>query len=118
MSNNPTPCLVKRITSRAEQENRRRLGMQLILEGRTIREVADVLKVSSRSVDYWISWYNHQKEAGLAARKHPGPKPKLTDEQTRTVCSWLTRDATEFGFRTNLWTSTRIVQLIKEKFSI
>jgi putative transposase len=118
METKVNPCLVKKITNRKEMENRRRLGVQLILEGHTIKQVSELLKVSTRSVDNWISWYKNAGVVGLEALKHPGPKSKLSPEQIQEVCSWLTRDATEFGFRTHLWTSRRIVQVIKDKFDI
>ncbi|QVL33783.1 transposase [Telmatocola sphagniphila] len=118
MTTQHTPSLVKKIHDRNEQENRRRLGVQLVLEGHTIQKVAKMIKINSRSLDNWLAWHRARGEEGLKADKHPGPKSKMTQEQIQEVRSWLLRDAREFGFRTNLWTSRRIVQLIKEKFQI
>jgi transposase len=65
-----------------------------------------------------MKWYRDQGEDGLKLRPHPGPESKLTPLQEAQVCGWLASDATDFGFRTNLWTSTRIVKLIHERFGI
>lgn len=80
--------------------------------------MAESLKVSAKSVNNWMGWYRARGEAGLKSTKHEGPKPKLSSEQEKEVCSWLAKDATAFGFPNNLWTSPRVVKLIREKFGI
>ena len=112
------PRLVRRVTDPKAQEDRRRLAVQRVFEGETQAAVAASLKVSDRSVRYWLRWYRQQGEVGLAFRPHPGGESKLSESQERQVCDWLAKDATAFGFRTNLWTSTRIVKLIHERFGI
>lgn len=112
------PKLVRRVTDPKAQEARRRLAVQRVLEGESRVAVAASLKVSDRSIRNWMSWYRQHGEDGLKFRPHPGPESKLSAWQERQVCEWLTKDATQFGFRTNLWTSTRIVKLIHEKFGI
>lgn len=118
MSTTPVPVLVRRVTDSLAREDRRRLAVQRVLEGETQAAVAASLKVSVRSVSNWMTWYRARGEDGLKAVKHPGPEPKLSAAQERTVCSWLLKDPTEFGFRTSLWTSPRVVKLIREKFDI
>lgn len=105
MSSTTVPVLVRRITDAKAREDRRRLAVQRVLEGETQTAVAQSLKVSLRSVQYWMRRYRDRSEAGLQDVKHPGPKSKLTAAQERTVCSWLAKDPIEFGFRTSLWTA-------------
>lgn len=112
------PNLVRRVTDAKAKEDRRRLAVQRVLEGETHAAVAASLKVTDRSVRAWMKWYRDQGEDGLKFRPHPGPESKLTPLQEDQVCLWLASDATDFGFRTNLWTSTRIVKLIRERFGI
>jgi transposase len=112
------PRLVRRVTDPKAQEARRRLAVQRVLEGESPKAVAASLKVSDRSLRSWRSWYRREGEDGLKFRPHPGPESKLSAMQERQVCEWLTKDATAFGFRTNLWTSTRVVKLIRERFGI
>lgn len=112
------PRLVRRVTDPKAQEARRRLAVQRVLEGETRVAVAASLKVSDRSIRNWMSWYRRQGEDGLKFRPHPGPESKLSEAQERQVCDWLAKDATAFGFRTNLWTSPRVVKLIHERFGI
>jgi transposase len=112
------PSLVRRVTDPKAKEDRRRLAVQRVLEGESQAAVAASLKVTDRSVRSWMKWYREQGEDGLKLRPHPGPESKLTPMQETQVCEWLTKDATLFGFRTNLWSSTRIVKLIRERFGI
>lgn len=112
------PSLVRRVTDPQAQEDRRRLAVQRVLEGESRADIAASLKVTERSVRSWMKWYRDQGEEGLKHRPHPGPESKLSAWQERQVCEWLAKDATAFGFRTNLWSSTRIVKLIRERFGI
>ena len=112
------PSLVHRVTDPKAKEDRRRLAVQRVLEGEPQSAVAASLKVTERSVRAWMKWYRDQGEDGLKLRPHPGPESKLSEAQERQVCDWLAKDATAFGFRTNLWTSPRVVKLIHERFGI
>lgn len=118
MKTSSVPNLVRRVTDPKAKEDRRRLAVQRVLEGETQLAVAQSLKVSDRSVRNWMSWYRTQGEDGLTLRPHPGGESKLSAGQASQVCDWLTKDATSFGFRTNLWTSPRVVKLIHERFGI
>lgn len=118
MSTTPVPDLVRPVTDAKAREDRRRLAVQRVLEGETQTAVAASLKVSLRSVQNWMRGYRDRREDGLKAVPHPGPASKLSAAQERQVCSWLLKDPTEFGFRTSLWSSPRVVKLIKDKFGI
>jgi transposase len=118
MSTTPAPVLIRRVTDAQALEDRRRLAVQRVLEGETQTAVAASLKVSLRSVQNWLGRYRDRRVAGLATVPHPGPTPKLSAAQERQVCAWLMKDPTEFGFRTSLWTSPRVVKLIQDKFGI
>jgi transposase len=113
-----TPTLLRPTTTPHDLETRRRLGVKLVLQGYAQVEVARMLEVDRRSVSNWMRWYRQSGDVGLKARPIPGAESKLTPVQEETVLGWLKRDATEFGFRTSLWTSTRVTQLIRERFGI
>ena len=113
-----TPTLTRKVTGLQALEDRRRLAVQRVLDGHSQAEVARFLGVSTRSVAYWMEWYRNQGEDGLTLRPIPGAPPKLNEEQEREVRSWLTQDATTFGFATNLWSSRRITGMIFEKFGV
>ena len=104
--------------TRAEQEARRRLAVRKFIEGRSPEDVADFLGVHVETVRKWVRAYRAGGDDGLAGRPHPGRTPFLTAEQEAQVLGWLTEKPSAFGFRTDLWTASRIARLIKERLGV
>lgn len=104
--------------SAAELERRRRLAVQRVCDGYTPAQVAAFLGVHPGSVRRWWRAYQRHKDAGLAAKPHPGCTPKLTLARQRQVVRWLYKNPKSFGFATELWTARRIAQVIQRKWGI
>jgi transposase len=111
------PNLPAKLTA-AEKEARRKLAIRKVLDGRTQADVADFLGVHPVTVAKWMKAYRAGGNDAVAAKPIPGRPRFLTDEQEAEVRSWLLRKPTEFGFRTDLWTSTRVAQLIRDKLGV
>ena len=71
--------------SAAELETRRRLAGQLLLEGRTIGEVMEIVGASESSVKRWKRALKKGGMEALKAKPHPGPKPRLNVVQKRKL---------------------------------
>ena len=99
-------------------ERRRRLAVERVLEGYTQQEVAEFLGVSKGAVSTWMQAYRQGGPAALAAKPHPGKPRKLTATQEQQVLSWFQRSPTEFGFGNELWTASRVAQLIRREFDV
>src|SRR5262245_45088926 len=99
-----------------ELERRRRRAVQAVREGDEVADVARIFGVSERAVRGWLAAVRDKGEEGLAARPHPGPKPRLNKVQERQVLSWLKRPPSAFGFPTELWAAPRVARLIRERF--
>jgi transposase len=99
-------------------EIRRRLAVRRLNDGYCTAEVADFLEVNERTVRKWAQCYRCFGDAGLAAKWHTGPSPRLTAGQQATVLGWFTRNPTEFGYRTELWTAARAVEQIRKSFGV
>jgi transposase len=106
------------IRTRAEQEARRRLAVTRVGEGWSPADTAAFLGVHVETVRKWVRKHKAGGDDGLAGTPHPGRKPLLTPEQEAESLGWLTQKPTAFGFRTDLWTATRVAQLIEEKFGV
>jgi transposase len=106
------------LRTRAEQEVRRRLAVTRVGEGWSPADTAAFLGVHVETVRKWVRKHKADGDDGLAGTPHPGRTPFLTPEQEAEALGWLTRKPTEFGFRTDLWTATRVAQLIEEKFGV
>jgi transposase len=99
-----------------ELERRRRLAVARVLEGYGQQEVAEFLGVSKGSVSDWMKAYRRGGLTALAAKPHPGRPPTLLPDQEREVLRWFSRSPTEFGFLGELWTASRVAQLIRRTF--
>jgi len=104
--------------SAAELERRRRLAVQRVREGYKPAQVAKFLGVHPASVRTWWKAYQQHGDAGLAAKPHPGRRPKLTLSRQQQVLLWLRQNPKSFGFSTELWTARRIAQLIQRKWGV
>ena len=104
--------------SAAELETRRRLAGRLLLEGRKIDEVAQIVAASESSVR---RWHRVVKKGGLEALKakpHTGPKPRLNEKQKQRLVKTLLAGPCKAGYRTDLWTCPRVAEVIAKKFGV
>jgi transposase len=99
-------------------EYRRRLAVERLAEGFSTQEVADFLEVDPSTVRRWLAAFRDRGDAGLVAKPVPGRPSKLTSNQEKIALRWLTESPTHHGFETELWTATRLGQLIQEEFGV
>ena len=104
--------------SAQELDRRRRRAVQAVHDGDEVADVARIFGVSERAVRGWLAAERDRGDQGLAARPHPGPKPRLNRSQQRRVLSWLKKLPSAFGFPTELWTAPRVAHLIKQRFGV
>jgi transposase len=101
-----------------EHEHRRLLAVQRVLEGYSVEEVAEFLGIDPRSVRRWLAAYREGGRPSLLSRPVSGRPPKLTLSQEKIVRRWLADSPGEHGFETELWTASRLGQLIQEEFDV
>lgn len=104
--------------SASELEATRRRAVARVLAGQTQASVAKAFGVHTATLVKWMARHRAAGEAGLAAQPTPGRPRFLSDEQDAQVRSWLTRKPTDHGFRTDLWTATRVAELIDRNFGV
>lgn len=96
----------------------RRRAVQLVSDGRTQASVAFALGIHAVTVAKWMACHRAEGDAGLAAKPTPGRPRFLSPAQEQQVKTWLTQKPTEHGFRTDLWSARRIVELIHRRFGV
>src|SRR3954452_12991674 len=102
----------------AEELHRRRLrAVELVEQGESPDDVARFLGCGRSSVYTWVK-LARQSVAALAAKRHPGPKPRLTAEQLKELEGLLLKGARAHGWRTELWTAARAAALIERHFRV
>ena len=97
---------------------RRWMAVELLRDGKTLAEVAELLSVSVSSVKRWKKAFQQGGLAALALKRHPGPKPKLSAARRRRLCHILLRGPLAAGFRTDLWTCRRVAEVVEREFGI
>jgi len=104
--------------SAAELETRRRLAGRLLLEGRRIGEVMEIVGASESSVKRWKRALKEGGMEALKAKPHPGPKPRLNAAQKRKLLKLLVAGPRKAGYPNELWTCARVAAVIAKKFQV
>jgi transposase len=99
-------------------EARRRKAAALLAEGLSLSAVARQVNSSVSSVQRWRDAVAAQGEKSLAAKPHPGPRPRLSRRQQEQLLTILARGARRSGFSTELWTCARVAQVIERRFGV
>ena len=99
-------------------EQRRRKAVALLKQDLSFHEVARRIGCHASSV---MRWSKAQAEGGSKALK---PKPasgrpcKLTSKQKERLVLYLLQGASSHGYRTNVWTTQRIADLVYKRFKV
>ena len=99
-------------------EARRRRVVAFLKQKLSLHEIARRMGCHASSV---LRWRNALRSGGadaLKAKPAPGRPPKLTPEQKRRLVPFLAQGAMSHGYRTELWTTLRIAELIRRKFRV
>jgi|SwirhisoilCB3_FD_contig_71_430332_length_1405_multi_3_in_0_out_0_3 transposase len=104
--------------SALELEVRRRIAGQLLLEGRKIEEVAQIVKATSSAVKKWKAALKAGGLDSLKSKPHPGREPRLGAKEKGRLLTILKKGAVKAGFRTELWTCSRVAQVVQRQFGV
>jgi len=104
--------------SAGELERRRLRALAWLKEGKSQAEVARIVGTSTASVCRWQQAYDENGQAALAAKPHPGRRPKLTAPQRERLGKLLLRGPRQHGYSTDLWTLARVADVILVNFGV
>ncbi len=99
-------------------EARRRRALALLERDLSLHDVARRLGCAPSSVMRWRDAVAKEGPKGLAVRRSPGRPPKLTAAQQRRLVKLLRAGPLAQGYRTDLWTTSRIAEVIRARFQI
>lgn len=102
----------------AELEARRRRAAELLGRGKGVNETARLVGASPSSVSRWKKALRRRGPDGLAAKPHPGPKPRLNGTQKRSLVARLKKGAVAAGYPNDLWTCRRIRDMIGKTMGV
>jgi transposase len=101
----------------AELERRRRRAVELMDQGESPTDIARILGVARPSLYRWCQAARAGPD-GLAAKPHPGPTPRLRDDQLEQLENLLLDGATAHGWPNELWTAKRVAEVIRRHFHL
>lgn len=99
-------------------EDRRKRALALLDRGYSLHEVGRRVGCAAVSVMRWRDARRRGGAKALQVRFSPGRPTKMDAAQRKRLVSLLVKGATAHGWRTNLWTTARIAELIRREFSI
>jgi transposase len=97
---------------------RRFRALALKRQGWYQRDIAKALGVTEESVSRWLSRVRDGGDAMLLPRPGAGHPSKLSSIQKRQIPEFLWHGPEAYGFRGEVWTCARIVQVIHEEFGV
>lgn len=98
--------------------DRRKRALKLLEEELTLNAVARRIGCAPISVMRWCDAYQKEGEESFVVRFSPGRPPRLTNRRKRRLVSFLLKGAVANGYRTDLWTTQRIADLIEKRFGV
>lgn len=100
------------------REQKRRMGYDLLRQGRSRAEVAKQLGVTWVTADRWFRWLKARGKDSWHDKPRKGRPQKLTGSQRRKLKRILKRGALRYGYKTELWTLKRASEVIEKEFGI
>ena len=101
-----------------ELERRRLRAMGLLEEGYSQAEVARRVGCHPSSVMRWREATERGGAEALRSKPAPGRPPKLTRKHKQGLVQCLLEGPVEHGYRTDIWTTKRVAELIERNFGI
>jgi transposase len=99
------------------REGRRLRAWYLFQHGWTERDIAAALGASQSAVSQWLASARQGGQQALLSRPH-GTHPKLTEEQKRLIPDFLWHGSEAYGFRGDVWTCPRVVEVLTREFGV
>lgn len=99
-------------------EKRRRRAVALLAKGLSLNEVARRIGCNASSVMRWRDAMARGGTRALDPKAVPGRPARLAGAQRRRLVRYLLQGPGAHGYRTELWTTQRIADLIEDKFGV
>ncbi len=91
---------------------------ELKKEGWSQQEIANALGVSKGAVSQWMKRGRAGGVQALKRQPAPGAPARLREEQRAEVPELLERGAEAHGFRREVWTCSRVSEVIRREFGV
>ena len=100
------------------REGRRLRAWELFQEGWPQQRIAEALGVTKGAVSQWQGRARAHGPQALRHCKPPGRRSTLAHQQRLQLLALLTQGPQAFGFRGDVWTQPRVVEIIRRHFGV
>jgi len=100
------------------REQKRRMGYELLMQGRSRAEVAKQLDVTWMTANRWFRWLKSRGRDSWHDKNRSGRPQKLTRDQKRKLKRILKKGALHYGYPTELWTLKKVAEVIEKEFQV
>jgi transposase len=97
---------------------RRRQALKLFDNGLSLNAVARRLGCFASSIMRWRDQRDREGNGVYKVHASPGRPPRLNDRQKERLARLLLKGAMACGYRTELWTTARIAEVIEKTFGV
>lgn len=97
---------------------RRKRAWALYQAGWLQKDIAEAMGVTNGAVSQWVKRGKEGGEATLQERPKSGAPLRLSQVDREKLPELLERGAESFGFRGELWTCSRVAQVIQREFGV
>ena len=91
-------------------------------EGATVEQVADSLRVSRRTVYYWVDRFHDRNELDFEQRLADAPRPGRPRTAGQGVDTWIAEiidtDPRALGYHQTVWTAPLLVQYLRDHHEV
>ena len=99
-------------------QKRREYAIELLHSGKTLSATARAIGAAPSSVLRWQRAFERDGADGLKAKPIPGRTARLTATQLNRLVQLLLQGPLAVGYKTDLWTLSRISRLIQKQFGV
>ena len=99
-------------------EDRRKRALALLDSGYSLNEVGRRIRCNASSVMRWRDARRRGGDNALRVRFSHGRPWKLNATQRKQLVRLLLKGPIAHGYRTNLWTTTRIAEVVQREFRV
>jgi transposase len=91
-------------------------------EGEPPEQVADALRVSRRTIHYWVERFHRHPDLGLRERLSDAPRPGRPRAGGGHLDAWIAEvidtDPRDLGYRPTVWTAPLLVRYLRDHHGV
>ena len=82
--------------------------------GQSVSQVAKTLGIDRRTIYHWLKRGHSSKQLSRKNNPLSGRQSKILGENLKEIIEVIKKPATEYGYDTNFWTTTRLIFILKK----